>query len=296
MSSEKFELPKPLFFFDAVQSSTNNIYFVVFEQDDNGKTLQSSNIMRNKDVKWKYIGEINWRAVTVAPNNAGMLIGSENGDIATIDKEIITVFHLSDIYDGDFTLRKICSFKYFSLAVGYGGVFFSLDRDLNWIYNKICRSNKPSWIESVDIDKEGVQYFVGLKGEIWSDASGELVQLSVPTNSDLNDVCCSSNGYVYICGSDGLLLKGHGEKWTIIEPPEGFSDDFWRVIEFKDKIWVSSMKHLFEWTSECLLLNDMGDIYEISNYYNLRCNEQELMIVDERHTLSFDGNATRLIV
>lgn len=298
MKKDTFILPDSLIFFDAVTAVDGSIYFVIMEKDEFGAIKTGSNFMRKLGDKLHYIEDCDWNVTVASPfisNKYGMVACGEDGEIALIASNQIIESHLSDTYDDEFTFRRLRATEDRVIGVGYGGVVFSIDASFHWSFERFCSPNDASWVESVDIGNDGCLYLVGLNGEVWVGGDGKLKKYQVPTNANLNDVCCSSSGEVFICGSGGTFIIGHGDSWKIFEQNSDFREDFWRVVEYGGSIWVSTMTHLFEWTGHDLRVVEFGAPFGIKNYYNLRSDNDFLLVADEKRVITLCGKYPQLV-
>jgi len=299
MSGIPKPLPDPLFFFDGTEMTASGSYFAVMEKDASGAASIGTDYMRLQGGAWKYVGETDWSAVAVSRLNdshGGMLACGSDGQLAYIRDNGIRESSLQDYWDKEFTCRQIRSKNDTLLIVGYGGVVFAATDGEDWQVEEFKSAREASWIEAVDIDEEGRRYLGGLNGELWYDGDAGLVRASLPTNADINGICCTKDGHVYLCGSGGTLLVGSCDDWTVVDPTIEFNEDFWRVVCLGDRIWVSSMNHLFEWIKDDLVLNDFGGAMGIEHYFNLHAADDHILVVDEKSVVEFDGQVTRRIV
>jgi hypothetical protein len=298
MTSKGQILPDRLFYFDAVIGATGDWYFPIMEKSELGAVQPGTSFMRNQGGRWHYLGEVGWNVVSVSPQPdrlEGMVGGGSDGEIVYVTKGSINQANLSDVYDGPFTLRRIKALGQQVIAVGYGGVIFILDNQSRWTYEKFSEPSEQSWIESVAFDPGGNKYLVGLKGEMWSNFGGQMVELESPTNEDLNDVCCAQSGDIYVCGANGTLMIGQKHRWKCIVPPIETGEDFWRVTECLNKIWVSSVNHVYQCENDNLVLSDFGIDLGVKSYYNLRSHNNELIVVDENMVVTYDGDRVQKV-
>jgi hypothetical protein len=82
-------------------------------------------------------------------------------------------------------------------------------------------------------------YCVGDDGDVWRFDGVRWHHCALPTNMDLWSVYCADDGYVYIGGASGSVIKGRGDKWKIIYKGE-FSLPFKDVVWFEDRLWCTS--------------------------------------------------------
>lgn len=90
--------------------------------------------------------------------------------------------------------------------------------------------------EDMDAFDEGDLYAVGWQGEIWRRHTGRWMRVQSPVSANLNAVCCASDGVVYVVGDEGVMLRGRGDAWQIIETGRG--DNLMDVAEHQGQIYV----------------------------------------------------------
>lgn len=113
--------------------------------------------------------------------------------------------------------------------------------------------------ESIDGFTEADILAVGWRGEIWH-FDGKLWRPEdSPTNLLLNRVLCAPDGFAYICGKVGVLIRGKPGKWEQIEH-EATRDDFWGMTWFDGHLWLSTLDAVYRLEkSGALALVDMGE-------------------------------------
>jgi hypothetical protein len=60
-------------------------------------------------------------------------------------------------------------------------------------------------------------YAVGWLGEIWRFDGTRWVQLDSPVSTTLHSVTCAPDGNVYVVGARGVMIRGRGDVWTVLE-------------------------------------------------------------------------------
>lgn len=76
-------------------------------------------------------------------------------------------------------------------------------------------------------------YAVGGKGDVWRFASGRWVQCSFPSNIGLFNVCCASDGNVYIGAEDGTIFVGADDRWKVLWHGE-------HAVPYNDLVWFQN--------------------------------------------------------
>ena len=98
---------------------------------------------------------------------------------------------------------------------------------------------------AVDGFAEDDIYAGGEQGDCWHYDGENWRALDLPSNTDIESICCAPDGQVYIGASQGTLIKGRldaatGEHWEIIPFAESPSEeDFRSMAWFKDQLWLA---------------------------------------------------------
>lgn len=134
-------------------------------------------------------------------------------------------------------------------------------------------------------------YAAGRYGEVWHYDGKSWTKLPVPTDQIIVHACCSGDGNVYLCGRNGLLLKGRGDQWKILD--HGKRDDFWNLAWFNDRLYIATMKDAF-WLSEEAdgdYLNDVAWTNDDKPATCLRLTAADgvMWSIGAKDVLSFDG-------
>lgn len=108
------------------------------------------------------------------------------------------------------------------------------------------RQNYPRnhW-EAIDGFSANDCYVAGHDGIIWHFDGNEWRPIQTPTNLILTDITCAEDGKVYSCGQAGMVLQGRGDLFSLIGAEEPISD-LWGIEAFAGKVYVVSMRALFE--------------------------------------------------
>jgi hypothetical protein len=131
-------------------------------------------------------------------------------------------------------------------------------------------------------------YAVGWHGEIWHFNGKSWKQQSSPSNFILNRVLCAPDGYVYICGLSGLLIKGRNGNWEIVD--EGaVGADLWDLEWFADKLWISSQNLIYTLEDDVVQPVEFDDDVP-SSFYHLDARDGILWSVGPEDIMQFDGD------
>jgi hypothetical protein len=92
-------------------------------------------------------------------------------------------------------------------------------------------------------------YAAGLQGEIWAWTGDTWTRVDSPTNVSLECMAHDSNGFIYVGGRNGILLRGRGEQWEPVEH-DSTDVDFWCAHWFMGRLLLASTRAVFELGSD----------------------------------------------
>lgn len=154
-----------------------------------------------------------------------------------------------------------------------------------------AKSNFEVGFESIHGFSESEIYACGDKGEIWQFDGRNWEQLDTGTNVSLNKLVCAENGFVYVVGDNGTILKGRSDQWSIIEGISS-SHEFWSVESYNNRIFITAdTMLLYELLpDEELKLVDFGDCATPATAYHLTKDDNSLYCFGFKDIRRFDGN------
>jgi len=131
-------------------------------------------------------------------------------------------------------------------------------------------------------------YAVGWDGQIWHFDGNVWVQIDSPTNMMLFSVRCCSNGDVYACGQNGIILRERNSTWSILEQTETL-ESLRDIEEFGGKLYLCSNDILYV-IQEDELIPEFAD-YQARSFGKLKATDQVLLSIGLKDAAVFDGHA-----
>ena len=132
-------------------------------------------------------------------------------------------------------------------------------------------------------------YAGGGQGDVWRYDGRTWHSVDIPLpKMQINSLCCASDGYVYIAGRFGSLLKGREDEWHIIKQ-EQTKADFKDIVDYQGTLYVCTERRLFTINDQGLQRVDFGDIPEPFSFRSLYVNHGKLMSAGSYNACIYDG-------
>jgi len=118
--------------------------------------------------------------------------------------------------------------------------------------------------------------------------------IDLATNVHLTGIACR-NGEFYVCGFDGLLIRGDLDEWVVIE--NDFEDsDFWDVAFFNDALYILSETAILKLDGE----DNIIPVYMLDRddgiFHTFTQNNDVLWAVGEKDIIEYDGDQFKIIL
>ena len=130
-------------------------------------------------------------------------------------------------------------------------------------------------------------YAVGWEGEIWQRKRGKWIERESPVNIILTGVTCCDDGYVYVCGQNGTLIKGRDDEWQVVDQDDT-EDDFWDIHAFQGVVYACSFNGLFQIKKDVLSAVKFGKDAP-GTFHRLTSADGVLWSVGAQDVFAFDG-------
>ena len=136
---------------------------------------------------------------------------------------------------------------------------------------------------------------VGTLGEIWTWDGGFWSKESTPTNQNLYDVYCISEGQYIICGQNGTILEGGNRRWRLIET-DNESSDFCSITKYRDKWYLADGHDLFEFDGDTLSQVNFGVDENVPSHFVVSSDQIILSIAAKEAFFCRDGVAWKSLL
>lgn len=163
-----------------------------------------------------------------------------------------------------------------------------------WVrHDQTCKPENPKErarvaFLSIDGFSGADMYAVGWDGQIWHFNGKVWSHLDSPTNMALFSVRCCSNGDVYACGQNGVIIRGRNSNWRIIEHTET-KESLRDIEEFGGKLYFCSNNLLYALQDD-ELVPEVAD-FQVKSFGKLKASGQVLLSVGLKDAAVFDGHS-----
>jgi hypothetical protein len=138
-------------------------------------------------------------------------------------------------------------------------------------------------------------YAVGGEGDVFHFDGKQWRKLDFPSNELLFNVCCASDGNVYIGGNMGSLYVGRGDSWKKLT--SGNQSVAWKDIAwFNNKLWCGSDYGLWELKKDQLLRADVpADVQLTSGAIDISPDGKYMLTAGPDGASLFDGKKWQVL-
>jgi hypothetical protein len=185
------------------------------------------------------------------------------------------------------SIRSISEINGKAYAVGLRGIVYRLDTLPEW--TRIDSSELRDFdIQAIHGFDDSEIYAAGMIGELWKYDGNQWTKIEIPTNINLTAIKCCDNGFVYIAGHKGMLLRGRDNHWEVMSN-EQFDDDIWGIEWFGDRLYLSTMSSIYMLDGESIIPIEFTN-YKPLSFYQLSCADEVLWSIGENDIAEFDGD------
>lgn len=189
---------------------------------------------------------------------------------------------------GSHSLYAVASAELGLHAVGVGGRHYVSRDGVSWKPYDTAHVGKGPLLEAVTVIEDDEICAVGSEGSVVLASRGRSTLIETPTNAALASVCLGPDNLLYACGQRGVILRGRGHRWSMVEQSDT-SDDLWSVCTFQGRVFAASTRMLYEVTANSLRKVEMRGDRPTSFCQLSACGDDVLMSVGQFDVSLFDG-------
>ncbi len=160
-----------------------------------------------------------------------------------------------------------------------------------------ARGGKQLWtgFECIDgFDSHRDLYAAGGDGDVWHYDGEQWSAVDIPLpKMQIAEICCASDGFVYIVGRFGAILKGRGDQWhTVVHD---FKYDFSDVVDYQGTIYIASAQRLFFIENDQLVMVQYQGNLVPANHGHLYVNHGLLMTAGRNSAAIYNGKEWKVL-
>lgn len=144
------------------------------------------------------------------------------------------------------------------------------------------------WQDAAGFSEQDI-YVAGGDGDVWRFDGKKFTQCSFPSNELLFNVCCASDGNVYVGGNMGSIYVGRENKWKKLA--DGSFSVRWKDIAFfAGRLWCGSDYGLWELKDGKLVRADVpADVQLVSGAIDISPDGKLMLTAGPDGAALFDG-------
>jgi hypothetical protein len=189
--------------------------------------------------------------------------------------------------------RRLSEISGKAYAIGLRGMVYRMDELHQW--TRIDNGLPDTFdIQAIDGFEASDLFAAGRNGDLWHYNGSHWTQVPIPTTTNLTAIKCAGDGNVYVAGHEGLLLRGCGSLWEVIDQNKT-NDHIWDLEWFNGQLYLSTLYAIYILEEQNLKEVDLGDDPP-KNCYQLSTAEGVLWSNGENGILAYDGKQWTRIV
>lgn len=183
----------------------------------------------------------------------------------------------------------------FAYAVGIGRQVYKRTGADKWVrLTDKSLSKLPKDIDHAGFDDIGGfteedLYACGAHGDLWHFNGKKWNKEDVPVDSNLEKICCASNGLVYITTNRKELLIGKSGQWRVA--PQDIGDAMLEeIVEFGSRVLVSTEETIFQVRGDELVDAKLG-LPSMDLYSHMAAGDGILVVAGSSDAYMYDGRS-----
>lgn len=129
-------------------------------------------------------------------------------------------------------------------------------------------------------------YAAGSNGEIWWYDNLHWHQIQTPTNVHLHSLCCADDGYVYIGGKHGILIRGRYSSWEVLDTE--IEGTLWDIHWFDDKLFLIANSGIYQCVNG-IFHKIQHRLLEYKDFLRFSSSKDNLWIFGSKRIIKYDG-------
>ncbi len=165
------------------------------------------------------------------------------------------------------------------------------------------RTSKSNWVEidqgvqylgeRIDIGFNAIDgygnteiYAAGSNGELWLYDNNLWHEIQIPTNVHLHSLYCASDGYVYISGKLGVLIRGRYDSWEILDID--IKETIWDIHWFENKLYLITNTGIYFYI-DSIIEKVQDELLDYKGFLRFSSSKDTLWVFGQKKIVQFDG-------
>lgn len=141
-------------------------------------------------------------------------------------------------------------------------------------------------IDGFEADRD--LYAAGRDGDVWHYNGTDWSPVDIPLpQMQITAICCAEDGFVYIVGRFGAILKGRGDRWETIK--NDHQTDFSDIVSYQNTLYIASAATLWVLDDGSIKPYAFKGKLVPANYGHLYVNHGLMMSAGRSSAAIFDG-------
>jgi hypothetical protein len=136
---------------------------------------------------------------------------------------------------------------------------------------------------------EGHLFAVGDRGKVFRRQNDQWLDCDAPTNVSIERVLLDEHAVVWASGASGMLIKGDGTQWTVIDSDADADETFWGLARMGGSTYVCSSSGVYREADG--RLERLPPLPEGVLPHRLAASLDRLWVLSAATLLCFDGQA-----
>ena len=254
------------------------ILVIAVEEEKAEHKIEHAHLLVFDDRGWTHLTALDFSCVRATWRDGRdpcWIVLGVNGQIVTCTRQEATVRTSVFPRAAPGKMGMMCSLRVIGTqvyAVGMRRQVFSADETLSaWTNHSDTLAAWPA-LGEVDgfecvggLDASRV-IVAGWNGEIVVRTQGSWRRADSPTNFILYGVCVSESGEAWAVGQGGILLRGRGDAWEMVDHGAK-KEDFWDIAWYRGRLYASTLRSVFSFDDGRATRVDMEEATTYSCYH-----------------------------
>lgn len=120
--------------------------------------------------------------------------------------------------------------------------------------------------------------------------------VDLKTNRSLRQICCGTDGQVYILAEGRFLFVIQGGSWSEIHFKEYFDQLAGTILWYQDRLLILTETQGYEFVEGKVKSSKIIAKSPLQNYSHIACNEKNIVLTNGEEVVFFDGSQWKIVI